>query len=432
MFGFISHLSRNAHEKAPITPSVIPSAKTCLVIDDSPLILDLFKTIVESLNVEAKYAEDERLGLQIVPVFAPALIFLDIRLRSSDGIDVMMALAQMRYRGVVQLMSGRYKEYLDQVTDAGSRLGLHMRPPLQKPFSPAQIRNIIREERLVTEALSTQRFPFRKAWDEGMIEIWFQPQIDMITRTVYGAQAVVRARHPTYGLSAPSAFLADATLEDRLALTRLAIAEACSFWGTMREHGFNLAISIGATSEILEDPSIRIAVDRCAPRHVDFPGLLFELGSADLFRDVARTNRLMVQMGLYRSKLVAGDFLLRDADSLRLLSGSLRQIKISESLVSGLKRDKLPWNFVRNLRDYAERTECRLCADGVETQDQVDALVQCNITCGQGVFYSQSLEKEKFLNALKSRVRTVDSHPAPNGRDYVRSIIEKSKKHKMD
>lgn len=432
MFGFLSNLSRNTHEKAPVSSSIIPSARTCLVIDDSPHILDLFRTIIESLNVEAKYAEDENLGLQLVPVFAPALIFLDIRLRSSDGIDVMMALAQMRYRGVVQLMSGRYKEYLEQVTEAGSRLGLQMRPPLQKPFSPSQIRNIIREERLVTEALSTQPFPFRKAWDEGMIEVWFQPQIDMITRTVYGAQAVVRARHPVYGLSAPSAFLADAAHEDKLALTRLVIDEACAFWGTMREHGFNLAISINATSEILEDPSIRLAVDRFAPRHVDFPGLLFELGSADLFRDVARTNRLMIQMGPYRSKLVAGDFSIRDADLLRLLSGSLRQIKIAESLVSSLKRDKLPWNFVRNLRDYAERTECRLCADGVETQDQVDALVKYNITCGQGVLYSQSLEKEKFLNALKSRVRTVDNHQPQNSRDYVKSIIEKSKKHKTD
>lgn len=152
-------------------PSIIPSGKSCLVIDDSPYILDLFKTIIDSLHVDARYTESERIGLQMVPEFAPALIFLDIRLKEGDCIDVMKELARMRYRGVIQLMSGRYKDFLDQVAETGTRMGLNMRTPLQKPFRPVQIRNIIREERLVAEMLARQPFPFRQAWDEGWLEV---------------------------------------------------------------------------------------------------------------------------------------------------------------------------------------------------------------------------------------------------------------------
>jgi CheY-like chemotaxis protein len=204
MFSFFRQSHDHGVDEKDCARSIIPKGKSCLVIDDSPYILNLFRTIIKPLRVEARYAEHERIGLDMVPEYAPGLIFLDIRLKEADCIDVMKELARMRYRGVIQLMSGRYKDFLDQVAETGTRMGLHMRPPLQKPFTPAQIRNIIREERLVAEMLSTKPFPFSLAWKEGWLEVWYQPQIDMLTRTVYGAEALVRARHPVYGPSAPS------------------------------------------------------------------------------------------------------------------------------------------------------------------------------------------------------------------------------------
>ncbi|MCC5976586.1 MAG: EAL domain-containing protein [Salinarimonas sp.] len=398
------------------------------MIDDSPYILDLFKTIISSLRVDARFTEDEAVGLQMVPEFAPALIFLDIRLKEGDCIDVMKELARMRYRGVIQLMSGRYKDFLQQVADTGTRMGLNMRPPLQKPFRPAQIRNIIREERLVAEMLATHSFPFRQAWEKDWIEVWYQPQIDMLTRTVYGAEALVRARHPVYGPSAPAAFLHDAGLEERVALTKYIIEDACAFWGRMREEGFNLAISINASPDILENASIRMAVDKHAPRHVDFPGLSFEVEAEDLFQDIARTNRLIIQLGIYRSRLVASDLTLRDGDMLRLIEGPLRQIKLSHSLVARIERESLPWKFGRSLKDYAERTECRICAEGVEVQGQVDTLIADGITCGQGVFYSPSLEKDVFLSSLKGRIKSEANQDTPRGHEQVLAMVGRAKK----
>ena len=428
MFGLFQSRQQHDTTNDGKGPSIIPSGKSCLVIDDSPYILSLFKTIISSLRVDARFAEDEAVGLKMVPEFAPALIFLDIRLKEGDCIDVMKELARMRYRGVIQLMSGRYKDFLQQVADTGTRMGLNMRTPLQKPFRPAQIRNIIREERLVAEMLANHAFAFKQAWEENWIEVWYQPQIDMLTRTVYGAEALVRARHPVYGPSAPAAFLHDAGFDERVALTKFVIGDACAFWERMREEGFNLAISINAASDILENASIRMAIDKHAPRHVDFPGLSFEVEAEDLFKDIARTNRLILQLGIYRSRLVASDLALRDADMLRLIEGPLRQIKLSHSLVARVEREALPWKFARSLKDYAERTECRICAEGVEVQGQVDTLVADGITCGQGVFYSPSLEKDVFLNSLKGRIKSPESHEAPRGHEQVLAMVGRARK----
>ncbi|MCG6122539.1 MAG: EAL domain-containing protein [Microvirga sp.] len=428
MFGLFQSQSKNSKIVGANELSIIPSSKSCLVIDDSPYILDLFRTIIDGLHVEARYVDCERIGIEMIPEFAPALIFLDIRLKEGDCIDVMKELANMRYRGVIQLMSGRYKDFLEQVVEAGSKMGLRMRAPLQKPFRPAQIRSIIREERLVAEILSTRPFPFRQAWDEGWLEVWYQPQIDMRTRTVYGAEALIRARHPVFGPSAPAAFLHDASLDDYVGLTKFVIQDACAFWARMRDEGFNLAISVNASSEILENASIRLAIDKHAPRHVDFPGLSFEVEADDLFQDMARTNRLITQLGIYRSRLVASGLWSRDGDMLRLLEGSLRQIKLSQALVGRMQQDGLSWKFARSLKDYAERTECRICVEGIEVQRQVDALIADGITCGQGVFYSPSVEKDVFLNSLKGRIKLQAGLDAPRGHEQLLAMVGRAKK----
>ena len=69
----------------------------------------------------------------------PDIIFLDIALDRSDAVDVIRALATRKYRGAVQLMSGRDRTLLEQVRHVGDQHGLTMLPPLQKPFRAMQV-----------------------------------------------------------------------------------------------------------------------------------------------------------------------------------------------------------------------------------------------------------------------------------------------------
>src|ERR1700722_3090488 len=73
----------------------------------------------------------------------PDIIFLDIALDRSDAIDVIRALATRKYRGAVQLVSGRDRVLQDQVKRVGEQHGLNMLPPLQKPFRAAQLQALV-------------------------------------------------------------------------------------------------------------------------------------------------------------------------------------------------------------------------------------------------------------------------------------------------
>src|ERR1700721_735997 len=74
----------------------------------------------------------------------PDIIFLDIALERSDAIDVIRALATRKYRGAVQLVSGRERALQEQVKRVGEQHGLVMLPPLEKPFRAAQLQALVR------------------------------------------------------------------------------------------------------------------------------------------------------------------------------------------------------------------------------------------------------------------------------------------------
>jgi DNA-binding response OmpR family regulator len=73
--------------------------------------------------------------------FDPHLVLLDLALGSTDAIEVMSDLTDMRFTGGIILISGRGHEVLNQVARVGRKMGLQVRAPLSKPFGLEQLRS---------------------------------------------------------------------------------------------------------------------------------------------------------------------------------------------------------------------------------------------------------------------------------------------------
>src|SRR5207244_152607 len=119
---------------------------------------------------------------------------LDVSLKESDAIDVIRTLGEKSYRGVVQLMSGSDTLLLDDVRRIGARHGLHMRPPLHKPFRAEAIRHAVTAAPLdgqpeTTVTLSpAMRLGLDEALANGWLELWYQPKIDLRTKVLAGVE----------------------------------------------------------------------------------------------------------------------------------------------------------------------------------------------------------------------------------------------------
>ena len=109
-------------------------AADAFVIDDEVGICRYLSAALGQLGLAAESFHTADAAIAAFERGKPEIVFLDIDLGGTDAVDVIRALGEMRYAGIVQLMSGAKSALLDDVHRIGALRGLNMCPPLQKPF----------------------------------------------------------------------------------------------------------------------------------------------------------------------------------------------------------------------------------------------------------------------------------------------------------
>jgi DNA-binding NtrC family response regulator len=128
---------------APAAGKVTAAAPFALIVDDQEAVCKIVAAALAELGVEFATYLTAKPAIASLDQRRPQIIFLDVALEQSDAIDVIKGLSAKRYTGIVQLMSGGRLSLLEAVQRIGVRYGLALRPPLQKPFRDADIREVI-------------------------------------------------------------------------------------------------------------------------------------------------------------------------------------------------------------------------------------------------------------------------------------------------
>lgn len=115
-------------------------ASRALIADDDVGICAVMSLALRKLGIVPVQAINARELNDSLSAGHPAIIFLDL---SIGGLELIEALAARKYRGAVQVMSGRGEAVLNDARDFGERCGLTMPPPLAKPFRMAVLKPIL-------------------------------------------------------------------------------------------------------------------------------------------------------------------------------------------------------------------------------------------------------------------------------------------------
>lgn len=130
--------------------------RICLVIDDEDGIRRFLFHMLHKLGIGACGCRDVKGMIESTPYDACGLVFLDLALQGSDAIEAIKGLEERRFRGAVQLISGRGSVLLNEIKRIGEQHGLRMLQPLEKPFRLAAIDSVVRQEWLLEQAARSQ------------------------------------------------------------------------------------------------------------------------------------------------------------------------------------------------------------------------------------------------------------------------------------
>jgi CheY-like chemotaxis protein len=104
-----------------------------LAIDDEEGLLACVREIGMIAGYEVEATTSPATFLRLVREWRPTLIFLDLAMPDSDGVELLHALAAYKFTAPIVLMSGCDAKVLRTIGELGTDLGLTMRGALAKP-----------------------------------------------------------------------------------------------------------------------------------------------------------------------------------------------------------------------------------------------------------------------------------------------------------
>jgi EAL domain-containing protein (putative c-di-GMP-specific phosphodiesterase class I) len=331
----------------------------------------------------------------------PQLIVLDLSLGDSDAIEVLRMLDGTRFAGDVLLISGHDALTLEEVEQIGIRRGLNMAEPLRKPFRLEQLR----------ERLAGVRRNVPGGFDAGLgaalendwLELWYQPKIELKSRTMCGAEALIRMRHPEHGIVPPGTFLPSPGDPLYWPLTEFIIETAMRDWRSFAAHDMTSRLAINVPASVLQRPEFVTYLRRHLPRDPRFPGLIVEITEDEAISDPELAREIAVQLKLYNVHVSIDDFGSGYSSLARLKELPFAEVKLDRGFVTGCAHDDTKRAMCGAVVDLARKFNMTSVAEGVETQDDLQVLTEIGYDVAQGFFFARPMMTEDFIDLITSR-----------------------------
>ena len=138
--------------------------------------------------------------------FRPDLIVLGPLRGGGEVRTLLHALKAQLYGGKVMLFGGRSSAALIRTHEFGEQAGLAMLPPLGTPFRDRDL-NANLACFLPVRPPPALPVDVDEALCNGWLELWYQSKINPRSLVPKGAEALVRVRHPTWGVVSPAYFV---------------------------------------------------------------------------------------------------------------------------------------------------------------------------------------------------------------------------------
>jgi EAL domain-containing protein (putative c-di-GMP-specific phosphodiesterase class I) len=216
----------------------------------------------------------------------------------------------------------------------------------------------------------------------------YQPTVRLATGEVEGAEALVRWDRPGHGLVAPLEFVPLAEENGLIVpIGAFVLAQACAQarrW-TDETPGGGPLVSVNLSARQLVDADLVPAV-RCAleATGVDPACISLEITESVLMGDVTAIGRVLAELKALGLRLFVDDFGTGYSSLTYLRRFPVDGVKIDRSFVAGLGRDADDEAIVRAVIGLAHGLGLVAVAEGVETQEQVDRLIDLRCDIGQG------------------------------------------------
>ena len=243
----------------------------------------------------------------------------------------------------------------------------------------------------------------RQAIALGELMVYFQPQVNAQTGKIVGAEALLRWKHPAWGMVSPAEFIPVAEecglilpIGDWVLEQSIAEAKKWHDAGFLLTIAVNLSLAQFRANTLFEKVQQTLEHFQLSPHYLELE--LTEsiaMQSAELAIEI--THQL-TQLGI---KLSIDDFGTGYSSLSYLQRFSLDKLKIDQSFTMKMTENKDSENIVDAIISLAKSLNLKTIAEGVETKEQLDMFKQKDCDEIQGYYFSKPIPADEFMDLIQ-------------------------------
>ncbi len=245
----------------------------------------------------------------------------------------------------------------------------------------------------------------RQAVAGDQLELHFQPQVALAGGRVRRAEALVRWRHPRYGLMSPDEFVTLAEQSGNVGLiTRWVLQQAVAACDEWQRAGLDLAVAVNLSALDLHDPELpAFVVGLLQQRSLPPARLVLEITESAAMKDPAHAQTTLGELKARGLALAIDDYGTGQSSLAQLKRLRVDELKIDKSFVThlggGASEDAL---IVRSTIELGHNLGLEVVAEGVEDAAAWERLERFGCDLAQGYFVSRPLPEPQFREWLET------------------------------
>ncbi|NVK32377.1 MAG: EAL domain-containing protein [Gammaproteobacteria bacterium] len=255
-----------------------------------------------------------------------------------------------------------------------------------------------------------------RALQRGEFVLYYQPKIDLRTRRVIGAEALIRWVHPLRGMVRPDLFIP--AVEESGLIVPIgnwiieSTARQIAVWNKVGLRGLQIAVNISAVQ--FQAPELVETIRKAQKKYLERPGQLeLEITESAVMHDPQRTIRLLQEMRDTGATLAIDDFGTGYSSLSYLKQFPVQTLKIDQAFVRNVTSDSNDRAISSAVVRLGKHFGLKLVAEGIEDEAALQTLLKMGCDIGQGFHIARPMPAQDFSRWLISNKGVLPASELP-------------------
>ncbi|MED2972886.1 EAL domain-containing protein [Fictibacillus sp. B-59209] len=236
-----------------------------------------------------------------------------------------------------------------------------------------------------------------KALERDEFVLYYQPQVDYRAKEIIGAEALIRWNHPVKGMIPPRDFIPIAEETGLIVqIGEWVLHKGCQQLKKWHAEGHRIALSVNIAA--LQFKKELAAVVQCLLRETGLEPeyLQLEITENAIIQNTDATLRIMSKLKKEGLKIAIDDFGTGYSSLGYLKNFPIDTLKIDQTFVKDIIQDSNNEAITNTIIALAKNLRLSVIAEGVETKEQIDFLMENDCFLMQGFYFSRPVPAHEF------------------------------------